>query len=173
MAVLTVSVAVIKQGPHNLWFPASFPTDFAFRSQWESCKLWSRDHGTLQYCNCKLGARHPDHNHMATGMLQWTQIWGLVITTTCSAQFVQCTFKRSLNECLLKVETHVLGNYKSNVKVIYNYVILWKHSFCRYRIMETYPVCDEYTFCSHLFPEKATCLVLIMTTWSPRSPNHF
>lgn len=34
----------------------------------------------------------------------------------------------------------------------------------------TYPVCDEYTFCSHLFPEKAMCLVFITTTWSPQSP---
>lgn len=28
----------------------------------------------------------------------------------------------------------------------------------------TYPVCEEYTFCSHLLPEKAICLVFIMTT---------
>lgn len=34
---------------------------------------------------------------------------------------------------------------------------------------EAYPVCDEYTFCSHLLPEKAMCLVFIMTTWSPQS----
>lgn len=27
-----------------------------------------------------------------------------------------------------------------------------------------YPVCEEYTFCSHLLPEKAMCLVFIMTT---------
>lgn len=35
----------------------------------------------------------------------------------------------------------------------------------------SYPVCEEYTFCSHLFPENAMCLVFIMTTWSPQSPG--
>lgn len=35
----------------------------------------------------------------------------------------------------------------------------------------SYPVCEEYTFCSHLFPENAMCLVFIMTTWSPQSPR--
>lgn len=37
-------------------------------------------------------------------------------------------------------------------------------------VLYTYPVCDEYTFCSHLFPEKAMCLLFITTTWSPQSP---
>lgn len=35
-----------------------------------------------------------------------------------------------------------------------------------------YPVWDEYTFCSHLFPEKAMCLVFMTTTWSPISPGN-
>ena len=58
-----------------------------------------------------------------------------------------------------------LWNIISNIKVI--------HFHCLSSLTKalSYPVCEEYTFCSHLFPENAMCLVFMMTTWSPQSPG--